>query len=845
MSQIDPESVQVHPPNPTFQSLARFVLRFRWPMLLLTFALTGGAAYVAKSQIRIDTSIEAFAANDSKTQKVLERYRDEFGRDDVFLLLIEGEVFSPEYVKRLRTLHEVLEGLDIEVGSLGERRADREARRKGVEAPKAAPEPKADDAFGDFGGGDDEWGEEGGGSVIEEVTSLINVRKVRGRSDGIDVGDLMDPFPTDAELPALKKTVLADRSIVGQVVGPAATHSVIVIRAHFMNENDTLKVEAEVAALAEKYTAPGFKVTSAGLPALNSALNELMLGDLGGLARLSAIAVVLILGFLFRHPAAVIGPLMVVAMAVLTTFGYMGASDTPVTMLSTILPAFISCVGIGDSVHLISVFRDYLKGGMERRDAIVAAVATTGVPILFTTLTTMVGLLSFRFASLAAIEDLGTAGAIGVFVAMVHSLVFLPIVLSFTRKTRLGAKEKGAEDNLDRFLHWCLDLSGLRVDDGLGPEPPKARKRRRNTLLAGVWLVVAAVVGMSLLHVYHNPLAWVPEQTPIKIAFDTMDREIGGTGQVQLLIEGTTERGVKDRELLLGLEKLEAYVKAYEHPGGGVLVGNSISLLDIIKETNQALHGGDPAFYKLPETQRAIDDALFLFTNAGPDALRRMATLDLGKTQMTIRVRWMDATSYLPLTEYLEAGIKKYVPASGKVSPTGSVYTLVTTVGTVIGDLSRRFGTAFLLITIIMALLLRSLKLGVVAMVPNLMPILAIMGLMGFAGIPIDLNNLLIASIAIGVAVDDTIHYLHHFRVIHDHGECVEAAVRRAASHAGRAMVSTTVALAAGFFVYQGSAMANIQRFGLLIGLTCIMALLIDLIFAPALLRSVYPRRES
>jgi uncharacterized membrane protein YdfJ with MMPL/SSD domain len=290
------------------------------------------------------------------------------------------------------------------------------------------------------------------------------------------------------------------------------------------------------------------------------------------------------------------------------------------------------------------------------------------------------------------------------------------------------------------------------------------------------------------------------------------------------------------------LEKLQAHIEAYRDAEQGAIVGNAFSVLNVVKETHQALHGGAPGEWRLPDTERGVADMLFLFSNAGPDSLRQLATIDLGRSQMTVRIRWMEATSYAGLVKHISDGVAQFIPPGIRVQPTGSVYTLVNTIRALIGDLLTSFGTAFLVITVIMIVLLRSLKLGLVAMVPNLMPILFILGIMGAVGIPIDMNNLLVASISIGIAVDDTIHMLHQFRVHHRvHGN-VEAAINQAFNHSGRAMVATSIVLMLGFFIYVGATMANIQRFGLLIGLTALMALLIDLIFSPALLRTFYAR---
>jgi predicted RND superfamily exporter protein len=865
MSEQSPSGKLPHeePLNPYFLGLAGLVTRYRWVVLALSVAITALSGWAIATRLTVDTSVESFAATHSESQQVLEEYRDDFGRDDMFLVLIEGDVFSLPYLERLRALHDELAKLDVKVETLGERRADRDVKRHRAPAapkPAAAPaepaptEEALDDAFADFGGDDgfgddadggdafDAWEGVEGGTIVDEITSLVNVRQTRGTPEGIEVGELLDPFPTTADLPAMKAKVLGDATLVGQVVGKAGRHSVIVLRTQFMAEADTVKVYHAIEDVVAKHQAEGFDIRLSGMPALNVGLNNLMMTDLSRMLVLSVGAMFLMLLFLFRHPIGVLGPLIVVAMAAINTLGMMAIVGMPLTMLSNILPAFLACVGIGDSVHLLSVYRDEMRRGVDPGPALIKAVATTGVPVFYTSITTMVGLLSFQFASLTAIQEMGLAGAFGVLVAMALSLTFLPALVTFN-KGLMGAKAEGRHDRLDHFLALCLRASGVDDDDGRGPTPPLALRRRRRTLLAGAALVGFALFGMSLLRVYHNPLTWMPDGTPVKTDIEMLDTHIGGTANVQLLIDGPPGRGLKDQALLLGLEKLQAHIAAYEHPEVGPIVGNAISVLDVLHETNRALHGGDPAFDRLPDTQRAIGDALFMFENAGPDELRKLATNDLQRGQMSIRIKWLDATSYLPLAEHVDAGIQKYVPADASVRPTGSIYTLVTTVSNLLSDLIRSFGMAFVVITLVMMLLLRNIKLGLIAMVPNLMPIAFIMGLMGGLGIPIDMNNLLIASIAIGIAVDDTIHFMHHYRVNHDWTGNVEHALTRAMRHSGRAMASTTLILMVGFFVYLGASMYNIQRFGLLIGLTALMALLIDLVFAPALIRAAFRRR--
>ncbi|MGM0578452.1 MAG: efflux RND transporter permease subunit [Myxococcota bacterium] len=884
------------PESPFFRAWARYVLRHRVQVAAIVALLTAAAVWVTIDRIAIDMNIETFMDRDSRALEVLEDYRDQFGRDDVFVVLVEGDVFSMPYLERLRGLHEELADLDMDLESLGERRSDREQKRSSVwgddeppppelraEEPPETRAPDEDDAFGSFeeagGGGDDAFGDFGeaggsgddafgsfedptstgddwegveGGTIVDEIVSLVNARRTRGRevtqADGgggleLRVGELLDPWPDEGDLEAVREDVLSDPALVGRVVDEEGRFSAVLVRTQFMDEGDSARVFDRIKAIAAKRRAEGFEPRVSGLPALGASLNHMIQREIQRLFVYALAALLLVMVYLFRHPLGVLGPGVVVLLAGSWTFAMMAAVGMPVTMLSNMLPAFVIAVGVGDSVHVQSVYRDRRRLGVSNEEAIVQAVATTGKPILFTTLTTMFGLLSFHFATLDAVGEMGTAGAFGVACALLHTLVVLPIVLSLNKRSLLGAREHGHPDRIDRFLDACAAISGRGIY--APPDEPVHHGRRRATLLGAALLAAAAVYGASLLDVWHNPLSWVPEDDPTKVAFEMTDRNLSGAASVQLLIRAGGERGMRDLELLRGLEDLEQHVRDYEDPAVEDVVGTSVSLLDVVKETNQALHGGDPDHYRLPDTQRELSDVLFLFENAGPDEMRRLASADLRTSQMTFRVRWLEATSYGPLTRYVEQGIEEHVGDLADIEPTGAAYTLFTTVSALISNLIRSFSVAFLVITAFMMVLLRDVRLGLVAMVPNLLPIVLIMGIMGYAGVPIDMSNLLVASVAIGLAVDDTIHFLHRWKVHYDHQGDVEEAIADSLRHAGRAMVGTTLILGVGFFTYMAAELTSIQRFGYLTGLATLMALLVDITFGPALIRTFYRSKRA
>ncbi|MEZ4266780.1 MAG: efflux RND transporter permease subunit [Myxococcota bacterium] len=827
-----------------FRGLATLVLRHRLAFAALVLAITAFLAHATATRLMIDNSVELFMPDDDPSFRALEDLRDAFGRDQFFLVLVEGDVFSRDYLERLHALRESVRAFSPEVASLGERRRDRDARRGAIsEAPPAESEP---DAFGDFEGDDGSgWGDEAGGTVVDQIISVLDVRRTWMDGDTLRVDSWLDPLPADdAELAARAKAMLAEPTLVGQVLATDGRASMLAVRTRFMSEEDSDRLHFQLHDLLEAHQAPGFRVLLGGGPSIDAVVNAMMLRDMLTLVGGSTLAMLAVLFFLFRRVVAVIAPIVVVTLATIWTSGLMALTGMPLGMLSSMLPAFLFVVGIGDSVHVLAVHATRRRAGVEPTQAIIDAVAATGMPVLFTTLTTMVGLASFHFAAVVAIRQLGYAGAFGVGMALLNTLVVLPLALSFiggdpAPERAKPARDPARPDLISRFLVFCFGLSE--------PRPGAPTLRRNLTLAASAALFVLSLFGVAQLRVAHDPLEWFDADVEVRVATERIDATIGGMATANVLIEATEPGTLRDVEVLHALAAFERHVLDYREPGSGeAIVHNATSILDPLRETHRALHGGGRDAWRLPEDQRSTSDLMLLFENAGPSELTRLMNADATLADMTFRASWREASAYGPLIAHIDAGIARYIePLAGRITArsTGGVYTFFSVVTTLVSDLARSFGVALIVITLLMAVFLRDLRLGLIAMVPNLLPIVFVIAFMGATGIPIDLNSLLIASIAIGIAVDDTIHLLHHFEAHLDRGASVEAALLAARRDAGRAVVATSLLLMLGFFIFAGAEIEPVRRFGVLVGLTVVMAILTDLITLPALLRFLYRKR--
>lgn len=799
-----------------------WVLRYRWWLIAFIVAITGWMVQQINTRLTIDTSIDVFIPKHAPANQALQTYRQSFGRDTSWVIMAEGDVFTMPFLEKLRALHADLAALDL-------------PHPAHITTDATAPTP-------------DEWDNESGGTVVEDVTSLINARHTYTQDDTLYVGDLLDPWPTAAELPERKRIAMTTAAVQGNLVDTSGHIAVLYLRTRLMHGSAANQIYADLRQVLDRYNnAQTFKISLAGMPAMDADMGHMIIRDVRVLLGLAWLTIVVILIVLFRHALAVLGPVLVVLLAAIWTLGMMAYLGYPVTILSNILPAFLICVGVGDSIHFISTYRDVRRAGISTDEAIVRTLASAGIPIVLTSTTTMAGLLSFRFADMRVIGEMGTIGAFGVGAALFQSLVLLPIILHWHRRGTMGAHAQ-SEVHANSWMSRAVAQSNRFAGAWLHPYTTRiemthwqANRSRRRTLWTALALTIIATVGILTLRVYHHPLSWIPTKYGVRQAFDQFDEKLSGVMTAQLLFEPTVPDGLKDVRLLHAMERLQQHILAYEDPSTHTrIVTYASSVLDILKETNQALHHNDPAWYRLPDTNGAARDLLFLFENSKPDQLRRLVTIDLSKAQMTFRIKYRDANAYVPLVHYIQAGIDRYMGNLAKVTSAGSIITMVSIVPALITDLIYSFCSAFALIAIMMIVLLRSVKMGLLAMIPNLLPVALVMGVMGFSGIPIDVVNLLIGSIAIGIAVDDTIHFTHHFRQSFNKTGDLELSIAAAFQQCGHAMIATSIILILGFSVYMGASMYNIQRFGIIVACTILFALLGDLILMPAILRTFY-----
>jgi predicted RND superfamily exporter protein len=268
-------------------------------------------------------------------------------------------------------------------------------------------------------------------------------------------------------------------------------------------------------------------------------------------------------------------------------------------------------------------------------------------------------------------------------------------------------------------------------------------------------------------------------------------------------------------------------------------VGKVFSINDILKETNQALHGNDAAYYTIPQDRKTIAQELLLFENSGSDDLERIVDSRFSRTRITIKVPWVDLVIIDRFVKEVRAQFKKEFPPDIDVAITGLTPIMGKTITEAMHSMARSYVVAFIVISILMVVLVGDLKLGLLSMIPNLLPIVVVIGIMGMAKVPMDMTALMIGSIAIGLVVDDTMHFMYNFRkYFYMTGDAIQA-VESTLLGTGRAMLFTSIILSSSFFILMTATLRNSITFGFYTGLAIVLALLADFLIAPALMTLV------
>ena len=782
------------------------IIRFRY-ILLFLIVLAVGFLSIYIPKINIATSLESSFKGHNQAIQDYQKFRNLFGRDDKIVLLIKSEdIFSVHFLERLKKFHEDLEN--------------------------TLP-------------------------LLSEVNSLINARYIEGKNGTLQVNDFLENLPqTKEQAQILREKALVYPLFRNSYITQNGDSMIMVIKTQAvsaltddgskiknygrgvadedLSDNQAAKSISQVENIAilgimetviKQYNTDNFRIIFSGTPAYQFHVEPIIRKNMITMSLMVLMLTFFFMAILFGRVSGIFLPQFVVIMGLGATLGLMALAEVPFTLTSSMLPSILLSVGLTAPIHFMVVFFKYQKR-IGRMRAIIRTLGHSGLPIIMTSLTTIVGLLSFSFTEIAPIAHLGIFAAIGIALCLVLTLVFLPALLSILKILPGKEREMLYETSIyNRMLTW-MGRTGIH--------------HAHDIYILSFIAFIIILPGFFKFNFSHNMLHYFSEDDPFIEQTILIEDETSGFRALEVVIDTGKEKGILDHAFLNNLEELEDFALDQNGISGRPYTGNIISILDIVKKTNQTWHGDDPGHHTIPQDDYLIERQLTEFKQAEPDYLKNYTDQDFRLARFTAMMYWKDAALDVLFVKKLENFASRLFGKDVKVVVTGAVSINSKVIDSMMGNLATGYFLAFFIIALFMIIAVGDVKLGLVAMIPNMYPIIAGLGLMGLLDIPLNTYNLIGGSIIIGVAVDDTIHFFHNFRNYYIKTGDVEIAVNETLRSAGRALITTTLILVCCFWLRLFSPLKVISDFGLIMGFSLLVAFLADVMLAPALLSAFY-----
>ncbi|MCA9679319.1 MAG: MMPL family transporter [Kofleriaceae bacterium] len=752
--------------------------------LLLVFAL--GLGYFA-TKIGIDNSLKVWFVEGDPALTAYDDYKATFGNDETIVIAAtapEG-IYDPAYLTRVRAASQAIEALPS----------------------------------------------------VRRVQSLAVSLHATDEDGELVVGPLLpETGEVDAAAAAaVRRRVAADPQFQGMLVGKTDHVSLILVEPR--NTADYEKHRKDVihdvtVVVNRELKKDGGGAHLGGIGVVYEGLNEASLHDTGIFVTLSYLILLLGLWVSFRRVVWVLIGAAIVTVAVLATMGIAGLAGRDMNMVTGIVPTLIMTVGILDLVHLVDSFEEGAQAGLKPADILRTTVALTVVPCIINSVTDVIGFASFIRAPVGAIRDLGWLVSVGLTILLASVLIIgIPAMARFGGRSKRATE--AATKPADHGIIGRIVLGMLHV---------ATRYRGAVFAVAGVLFAVSAW-GMTKLNVDTYTIGFLPEDHPVRVDDAAIAQDFGPYIPLEFTVEPRDGASVYEPEALAAIDRVE---RAFEdHPDIGRVTG----LPEIVKQVFR-VYSGDPADYRIPDKREGVAqllDTVYAQSKDGEDNLN--ALLDVRdeprRTHITARSGLPSANTIAGILHDLDRRADAET-AHVDVRPSGYLPLYVRITQNITTAQLQSGITAFVLVTLVMSLMLRSLKLGLLSMVPNLLPAMMTLGLMGFVGIPLDLATVLIAAIVIGISVNDTSHIMFRFR--HEHRRTPDdpdAAMHRMMLGTGRPVVMSSLILIAGFAVLLGASVKSVYYFGLLTTITTLSALISDLLVTPALILLVNKKARA
>ena len=655
-------------------------------------------------------------------------------------------------------------------------------------------------------------------SDIARVDSLTNYQYVH--SDPVYPDDvLVEDFIEDAE--SLSSEQLAEKAqiakneemIVGRIVSEDLKTTMIAARLT-PKAGDDPEASARLKAAAEKIVASeaasGYAFHLGGGPILNMTFINLGEHDAGTFTPFVLLIAMALLWIIFRRPSGMLLSLSVVVFTFLIVLSVQVLLGYKLNNFTANLPVFVVAIGIADAMHLFWIYLVGRRNGMENLEAIRFSVHKNFLPTLLTSLTTAVGFASLSISHVIPVKTLGIATATAALLAFVLTILFVPALLAILKlkvkaEAEPGNAEKEHDDLSMRFTEFVV-------------------RNDRRILMASVLLFGVLGLGIAWVKVDSNTVRYFKEHVPFRETVTFVQKNLTGPMAYEIVVDSGSKDGIKTPEFMKTVERFTEEFKA-EFPA----VRHTTSLVDVVEKFNEVMNFDA----SIPDDRNLIAQYLLLYSLSLPQGMEINDRMDVDERRLrvTASIDIVDTSLDLEMIDWVEGWWAK-TPYAAQVNGQTQMFAHMQhdVTDTLIESILLAIGA----VSLMMLFIFRNVRMIPLFIVPTVLPIVLVVGVMGWLGITIDLGVAVSGAIIIGVAVDDTIHFLVKYREARRRGDSLQSALAYVYHFAGKAIVFTTLILSSAFVIFTLSDFVPNVNFGIVTATALVIAVAVDLFMLPA-----------
>ena len=675
---------------------------------------------------------------------------------------------------------------------------------------------------------------------VDDVLNILNAQIVTGENDTLVIRSVLEnPLTGEEKLPTNRVEILdfqkkLNKSEMGDgLISEDKKASIILVSLldgykNMGSDQGNLSLEEKINQVVSAFKGPE-KIYFSGQPVVSDLLGRYMSRDFMLLFPLSILVVLLIFFFSFRSLRGVLLPVAVVILGVIWTMGTTGFLNIPFSMSTLILPMLLIAVGSAYGIHVVN--RYYVEAAKEKlidRPTIIQnCLNEVGVPVFLAGITTMAGFASMATSRIIATREMGFVTAYGVGLSLLLSLSLIPailLLLPLPRKRKTNPVKNQKKRNASLFIETFQWLAVQII-----------RKRKLIVITFSI-LTVIALIGITRLTYETNPINNFKSDNPIVKADHFLNEKFDGTTPMQIVVDSGKVNGIKNPEVLKHMDQLQNYLTTLPE------VGAVQSIVSYVKTLNRAWNQGDQEYYNIPESQQVIDGLFFMYIMSGGE-VDQSVDFDYQRANMVAFLKSGSTKDLRKVNQSLNQYVSQNIPKDIEIRATGpSILTLT------VGDLLvegqiKNIITSILLVLIIISLAFRSLAQGVLGMLPLTIASLWNFGLMGWLKIPLDIGTVMISSIAIGIGVDYTVHFISRYQseLILVQGDFQKATIGTL-NAVGKPVFYNALGVAAGFMVLAFSTFRGVNNTGYLTALIMATSSICALTFLPAFIMVFQPK---